>query len=437
MGLEFFETSLDPIFHKTRANNSPPEPIEEISQYTLGSNDGQPQRQRIELPGISKRCESPPLLALNDFSTSTRTTGVTGSTIGNAFHLESPMLVDSVLVSSNEDDHRRERSISKNDFEVVSLIGYGHSGTVVQLVKSKETGAFYAMKTVDKWSLIEQRNAGDPKAVERAVAERDVHIRLADGSPFFVKFYYSFQSPKNLYYILEYCPCDVLEYINQFGALSVRDALIFVSELAVAVERLHQSGSIHRDIKLDNILISTSGHVRLSDFGSSKTVTTDRCDSVIGFSISYMPPEFFMTTPSYGSAIDWFQVGIVAFEVLTGQEPFKGRPLRTMDSPDYPPHWPDSGESITGDVKRLVEGFLHPDETKRLTSFNKIKSHPAFNGIIDWNVVQVGDPVECPFPNVAGSDSYHTFATPRMMSSVSSDHDYDPLPFKSFSYIRP
>ena len=400
------------------------------------SSERDSSQPRIELPGISKRCESPPLLALNDVSTSTRTTGVTSSLGNNGFHLESPMLVESFLAQQTEDDSRGSHSVCKNDFEVISLIGYGHSGTIVQLVKSKETGSFYAMKTVDKWSLIEQRNAGDPKAIERAIAERDLHIRLTDRSPFFVKFYYSFQSSKNLYYILEYCPCDVLEYINQFGALSVKAALIFVAELAVAVEGLHQSGSIHRDIKADNILISSSGHVRLSDFGSSKRVTSDRCDSVIGFSVSSMPPEFFQSRPSYGSAIDWFQLGIVAFEVLTGYEPFSGRPLRTIDSPDYPPQWPELGELIPDTVRSLVEALLHPDETMRLTSFEQIKAHPAFSGLVDWESVQSGHPAECPFPNMTAGDN-HSFATPRMMSSVSSDHDYDPLPFKSFSYIRP
>lgn len=436
-GSKNFSRLVAQIFDKTRGNNSSPEISSEYREVRTDGDDFGSGRARVELPGISKRCESPPLLAMNDVSTSTRTTGACGSILGNAFHLESPMLFDSVLAVSSDDDHKRPRAMSKNDFEIVSLIGYGHSGTVVSLVKSKESGTFYAMKTVDKWSLIEQRNAGDPKAVERAVAERDLHVRHADGSPFFVKFYYSFQTPKNLYYILEYCPIDVLEYINQFGPLSLKDFLMFVAELSVAVERLHRSGSIHRDIKADNILISTSGHVRLSDFGSSKTVNSDRCDSVVGFSVCSMPPEFFGTTPSYGSAIDWFQVGIVAYEVVTGYEPFKGRPLRTVDSPFYPPSWPELGEEIPEAVRSLVEAFLHPDEAQRLTSFIDIKSHSAFCGIIDWDVVQVGDPIECPFPNLAGDHPHFSYATPRMMSSVSSDHDYDPLPFKSFSYIRP
>jgi serine/threonine protein kinase len=211
---------------------------------------------------------------------------------------------------------------------------------------------------------------------------------------------------------------------------------LFVAELVVAVEHLHRSGSIHRDIKTDNILISTSGHVRLSDFGSSKRVSNDRCDSVIGFSVSIMPPEFFSGNPSYGSAIDWFQVGICAFEALTGQQPFNGRPLRFIDSPDYPPPWPATAKEVPECLVELVESLLHPDESLRLSSFEAIQAHPAFADF-PWSSVRAGDPASCPFPNVVGDTALSSFPTPRMMSSVSSDHDYDPLPFKSFGYIRP
>ena len=329
-------------------------------------------------------------------------------------------------------------AISKNDFEIVSLIGYGHSGTIVQLVKSRESGDYFAMKTIEKWSLIEKRNTGDTKAIDRANVERDVHVSLNEGlpsveCPYFVKFFSSFQCPRNLYFILEYCPYDVLEYINQFGPLSVSEGLLFFAEVAVAVEFLHEAGTIHRDIKMDNILISLGGHVRLSDFGSSKRVESQeqRSDSIVGFSLSIMPPEFFNGTPSYGSAVDWYQVGICVFEALTGVPPFHGTPLKSVYAEEYPPLWPDSVE-IPDEVKDLVEALLHPDETERMRDLASIKSHPAMLGIA-WGAVDEGSSSNQPFINV-DPDGVR-FVTPRMMSSV-SDLDFDPLPFKSFSFIR-
>ena len=415
-----------------------------VSKSASSPDLGNSDVKFLELPGISRRCESPSLLAVADFSSSTRATGVVGSLGSNGgFFMESPLIFPSSMSGESPQlgSPASGISMSKNDFEIVSLIGYGHSGTVVQLVKQKESGEFFAMKTVDKWSLIERRNLGDVKAIDRASAERDLHVTLGKDEascPYFVKLFYSFQSPRNLYFILEFCPCDVLEYINQYGPLSVEEAVLFVAELACAVDHLHRSGSIHRDIKTDNILVSRSGHVRLSDFGSSKRIETDqhRCDSVVGFSLSIMPPEFFSGLPSYGSAIDWFQVGICAFEVLTGKPPFDGRPLRTIDSPDYPPPWPEY-ISIPSPIKTLVEALLHPNETVRLSSFAAVRS--AISEIstnTDWDSIIIGSTQTRGFPHVSHGLDQGLFFTPRMMSSVSSD-DYDVLPLKSFSYIRP
>ena len=421
---------MERLFHEQSLTNSPAD-----------SGAENHKSDRLELPGISRRCDSPSLLALTDFSSSTRTTGFAGSAGSHGgFFVDSPVLLSACSCGESPQlgSPSNVESMSKRDFDVVSLIGYGHSGTVVQLVKARKDGEYFAMKTVDKWSLIERRNLGDAKAIDRASAERDLHVTLCkeESCPYFVKLFYSFQSPRHLYFILEYCPCDVLEYINQHGPLSVEEAILFVAELSSAVDHLHRSGSIHRDIKTDNILVSRNGHVRLSDFGSSKRFETEerRCDSVVGFSLSIMPPEFFSGFPSYGSAIDWFQVGICAFEVLTGRPPFNGRPLKSLDSPDYPPSWPEQ-INIPTEVKAFVEALLHPDEAVRLSSFETVKRVPAFSGV-DWKAVLAGSSHACGFPHVCNREEQALFVTPRMMSSVSSD-DYDVLPLQSFSYSRP
>ena len=383
----------------------------------------------------------------NDTSGSARTTQAESSALGaSPFCLESPGTIGEV--SSTHSSH-----VSKNDFEIVGLIGHGHSGTIVQLVKLRQTGSFYAMKTIDKWALIEKRNSGDVKAIDRANAERNLHVTLSSKSPessscifdcpYFVKFYYSFQTPRNLYYILEYCGVDVLEYINQFGRLSSELTTYFLAELSVAVEALHKSGSIHRDIKIDNILISQTGHIRLSDFGSSKKVSeSTRCDSIVGFSLSIMPPEFFGGEPSYGSAIDWFQVGICAFEVLTGTSPFHGRPLTRVNSPDYPPVWP-SELQISSSLKDLIAGLLRPDESDRIDSLDKVRHHPSMVKV-DWEAVKEGAG-QAPFPlSLLDEEDGRPKLMPPFLSEESGSEiggsmdglAFDPLPFKSFSYIR-
>jgi len=356
--------------------------------------------------------------------------------------------------------------ISKKSFDVMSLIGHGQSGTIVQLVRSRIDSKYYAMKTVDKWSLVERRNTGDSKAFSRAKAERNVYVDLAPPSnghdennscPYFMKLYNTFQSNRYLYYILEYCPFDVLEYVNRFGPLPVEACKVFLAELSIAVGKLHAKGTVHRDIKTDNILISLSGHVRLSDFGLSKKLDSEsnlRCESIVGFSLNIMPPEFFSETPYYGTAIDWFQVGICVYEAVTGMTPFQGSPLIKIDSPLFPPEWPDH---VREDAvfTTLVEKLLHPDETKRLNSLCDVKRYMPD---IDWDMVESNEPITItPFPEAThlvdedgnmdfSSTPSEGFVVPRLLSADDEDdgdgvgksenNKNDALYFKSFTFTR-
>ena len=378
-----------------------------ISRESLSSPLGSPS---LQLPGVWKRGDSPLTSLPIDNSGSARTTQAESSSLGcSPFGLESPVPAG---VSR----------VSQADFEVVSLIGYGHEGTVVQLVKSRHSGLLFAMKTIDKWSLIEKRNSGDSKAIGRATAERDLHVSLSSlhDCPYFVKFYYSFQTSRNLFYILEYCAWDVLDYVNHFGSLSTELMVLFLAEMTVALEFLHQNGSIHRDIKLDNILISDSGHVRLSDFGSSKTCF-DRCDSIIGFSVAIMPPEFFAENPSYGTAIDWYQLGICAFEALTGTSPFGGQPVKDpKESTAWPPIYP---RTVDPALEAWINALLHPGESLRLSG------RPATSEV-DWEKVRLGE--SSPVFNRA-SDSRRLWAP---QEETGEETEFDPLPFQSFSYVR-
>jgi serine/threonine protein kinase len=320
--------------------------------------------------------------------------------------------------------------VSKSDFEVMNVIGHGQSGTVVNLVRSRIDGGLYAMKTVDKWSLIERQRAGDLKAIDRAARERNLHVELmTPNNPYFIQLYHTFQTSGHLYYILEYCPLDVFEYMRSFGPISGDQVSLFIAELSVAVDAIHRTGSIHRDIKIDNILISPEGHVRLSDFGSSNKFneSNQRCDSVDGFSVNIMPPEFFISDyGDYGTAIDWYQVGICAYQVLTGNNPFNGHALTSVDSPLYPPEWP---VTVARDISGLILALLHPDETKRINSIGEIKSRLSS---LPWTEIERGatDRFEAPFR----PDGFMALRLPRMISTGDEGDTFDPVPLATFSF---
>jgi len=102
--------------------------------------------------------------------------------------------------------------------------------------------------------------------------KNEKRVLIKGKSPFLVRMHYSFQTEKCLYIAMEYCPGgDLREFLSQIGTLEEEEALIYIAEMIMAVHTLHKMGYIHRDLKPDNFLIDGQGHLKLADFGLSKS----------------------------------------------------------------------------------------------------------------------------------------------------------------------
>lgn len=145
----------------------------------------------------------------------------------------------------------RKRSVE--DFDLIRIIGNGAFGKV-WLVKLRESGEFYAMKIVDKQSVIEQN------LIEHTIAERD--IMLMCNHPFIITLYWTFQTEKKLYFILDYVAGGSLftHLCNSADTyLSLEDTLFYASEIVLGLQELHSKHIVYRDLKPENILISQDG----------------------------------------------------------------------------------------------------------------------------------------------------------------------------------
>ncbi|KAJ3639034.1 hypothetical protein Zmor_016450 [Zophobas morio] len=152
-----------------------------------------------------------------------------------------------------------------DDFVNLKAIGKGEFGEV-RLVKFKQTGECFAMKILNKSTIT--RRMDEACFFE----ERDVMVQVK--SPFIVNLNYAFQDELNLYIIMDFLPGGDLwqMLINTAEEWTEEWTRFYMAELLVALEDLHKTGYMHRDVKPENIMIDANGHFKLTDFGSSAKI---------------------------------------------------------------------------------------------------------------------------------------------------------------------
>ncbi|SPO05732.1 probable Serine/threonine-protein kinase nrc-2 [Cephalotrichum gorgonifer] len=322
----------------------------------------------------------------------------------------------------------RNVEVSPSSFDKIKLIGKGDVGKVY-LVREKKSSRLYAMKVLSKKEMIKRNK------IKRALAEQE--ILATSNHPFIVTLYHSFQSEDYLYLCMEYCSGGEF-----FRALQTRsgkcinedDARFYAAEVTAALEYLHLMGFIYRDLKPENILLHQSGHIMLSDFDLSKqsapggkptmivgkngtstsslpTIDTRSCiadfrtNSFVGTE-EYIAPEVIKGS-GHTSAVDWWTLGILIYEMLYGTTPFKGKnrnaTFANILREDIP--FPDSPnkDPISNLCKSLIRKLLIKDENRRLgarAGASDIKAHPFFR-TTQWALIRHMQP---PIIPTAGTD---------------------------------
>ncbi|KAF7457895.1 kinase-like protein [Cryptosporidium felis] len=184
-------------------------------------------------------------------------------------YLERFKKCNSTQVDQNDQEENLERDlrlmrkrISIKDFRILRPIGAGAFG-IIRLAECKHSGNIYALKQMRK-SIIRTKNQ-----LERIYNERALLAQNA--SDFVVKLYYTFQDDKHLYQVMEYLPGgDLMSYLIKYDKFSEEDTKFYMAQLVHAVDLVHQLGFVHRDVKPDNIVLDSNGHLKLLDFGLCK-----------------------------------------------------------------------------------------------------------------------------------------------------------------------
>ncbi|XP_043430786.1 microtubule-associated serine/threonine-protein kinase 2 isoform X8 [Prionailurus bengalensis] len=287
-----------------------------------------------------------------------------------------------------------KKTPSEEDFETIKLISNGAYGAVF-LVRHKSTRQRFAMKKVNKQNLI-LRNQ-----IQQAFVERDI-LTFAE-NPFVVSMFCSFETKRHLCMVMEYVEGgDCATLLKNIGALPVDMVRLYFAETVLALEYLHNYGIVHRDLKPDNLLITSMGHIKLTDFGLSKiglmSLTTNLyeghiekdarefLDKQVCGTPEYIAPEVILRQ-GYGKPVDWWAMGIILYEFLVGCVPFFGDTPEELFGQVISDEivWPEGEDALPPDAQDLTSKLLHQNPLERLGagSASEVKQHPFFTGL-DW-----------------------------------------------------
>ncbi|KAK4102100.1 kinase-like protein [Parathielavia hyrcaniae] len=327
---------------------------------------------------------------------------------------------------------KRRVRLRHADFQILTQVGQGGYGQVF-LAQKKDTKEVCALKVMSKKLLFKLDE------VRHVLTERD--ILTTAKSEWLVRLLYSFQDDKNIYLAMEYVPGgDFRTLLNNTGVLSNRHARFYIAEMFCAVDALHQLGYIHRDLKPENFLVDSTGHVKLTDFGlaagflapakiesmrirlekasetpvpfgkpmEQRTIAERRegyrtmrekdvnyAKSIVG-SPDYMAPEV-LRGEEYDFTVDYWSLGCMLFEALTGFPPFAGatadetwRNLNHWRDVLKRPVWEDPSYFLSNRTWSFITTCIN-SRSRRFSNIKDIFSHQYF-AEVDWATLRETKP---------------------------------------------
>jgi len=319
--------------------------------------------------------------------------------------------IDDTSLSGHFPNHsstkQRKKKITFENFEFLKVLGKGTYGKVI-LCRERATMNLYAMKIIKKEMVIFNDNI-DQILAEKRVLQKTNH-------PFLLDLKYSFTTCDHLCLVTEFVNGGELYFqlakeLKQGNPFSEDRARFYGAEIICALEYLHKNAIIHRDLKLENILLDKDGHIRIIDFGLCKENIQWNCEtrSLIG-TPEYRAPEI-IVHDYYGKVVDWWAFGIIMCEMLVGKNPFYDEDRDVMfenvlEVDIIFPRW------LSDSARDLLSGLLNKEPHNRLGSgeegSNLIKNHDFFESI-DWDAL-VEKKIDPPFkPEVENEGDTRNF----------------------------
>lgn len=321
---------------------------------------------------------------------------------------------------------KRRAKMKQENFHIIAQIGQGGYGSV-HLAQMKDTKEIVALKKMSK-KLLHKLDE-----IRHVLTERDILTNST--SPWLVRLLYAFQDPDYLFFAMEYVPGgDFRSLLCNSGILRNEHAKFYLLEMFMSVDSLHRLGYIHRDLKPENFLIDSKGHIKLTDFGLASGIINSQkieslrlkldqikdlevpvrtaierrdihktlkmqelnyANSIVG-SPDYMAPEI-LNGHDYDFTVDYWSLGCILFECLTGYPPFSGKNMNetwsNLKNWKYTlirPVYEEKEFNIQDDAWEIITKLI-TSPRRRISSIQEVKEQKYFK-YIDWTTLRQQEP---------------------------------------------
>ena len=309
------------------------------------------------------------------------------------------------ISSQQKPVYTSKKRYGPQDFQVLKLLGKGTFGQVYQ-VKGKKTNKIYAMKVLSK-SVIIKKNE-----IAHTIGERNILVKTSqdnkdkfsandidvdvNGSsnnskrcPFIVGLKFSFQTPTDLYLVIDFMAGgELFWHLQKAGRFSELRSKFYIAELVVALEYLHDNDIVYRDLKPENILLDSEGHIALCDFGLSKDELKDRTNTFCG-TTEYLAPELLLDETGYTKMVDFWSLGVLIFEMCCGWSPFFAEDNQKMYQKIAFGKVKFPRDVLSPSGRSFVKGLLNRNPRHRLGAIDdgrELRRHPFLEDV-NWDLL--------------------------------------------------